>query len=186
MVKKAPEKPETLVILVDPEDRPLGTMEKMAAHREGRLHRAFSVFVVNGAGELLLQRRAEGKYHSGGLWTNTCCSHPLPDETIEAAGRRRLREEMGLECALREAFAFVYRAELDHGLIEHELDHVLIGRSDAVPEVDPSEVSQWQYRSLPAIRDDLRAHPEHYTAWFRLCFERAAGAMAAAIASRGA
>ena len=122
-----------LVVLIDPKDREIGQMEKLAAHREGRLHRAFSVFVFNAKGELLLQQRAATKYHSASLWTNTCCGHPRPGETLVAAGERRLKEEMGLSIPLRTTFHFTYRAELEHGLVEHEMDHVLIGTSDLDP-----------------------------------------------------
>ena len=174
---------ETQVVLVDAQDRAVGTMEKMEAHRKGVLHRAFSVFVFNDAGELLLQQRAAHKYHSAGLWSNTCCSHPRRGESVEAAGRRRLREEMGLDCELRPVFSFIYRAPLEGGLIEHELDHVLIGRTDAAPEPNPDEVAAWRYRSLAAVRDDLRVRPEQYTAWFHICFEQAVEAMEAAMAS---
>ena len=146
------------VVLVDPEDRPLGTMEKMEAHRQGVLHRAFSVFVFNSKGDLLLHRRAMDKYHSGGLWTNTCCSHPRPDETVVQAAQRRLVEEMGMRCQLEPKFSFVYRADLDHGMIEHELDHVLIGYSDVPPEPNPD------------VEADIAANPDHYTAWFKICF----------------
>src|SRR6185503_9661232 len=125
---------DEMVVLVDEDDREAGTGEKMAVHRSGRLHRAFSVFVVDGEGRLLLQRRAAVKYHSAGLWSNTCCGHPRPGETILAAATRRLKEEMGFECRLRPAFSFIYRAALDHGLTEHELDHVLLGSHDGAPQ----------------------------------------------------
>ena len=158
------------VVLVDPEDRPLGTMEKMEAHRQGVLHRAFSVFVFNSKGDLLLHRRAKEKYHSGGLWTNTCCSHPRPDETVVEAAQRRLVEEMGMRCQLEPKFSFVYRADLDHGMIEHELDHVLIGYSDVPPEPNPEEVCETRYMPVREVEADIAAHPDHYTAWFKICF----------------
>ncbi len=158
------------VVLVDPEDRPLGTMEKMEAHRLGVLHRAFSVFVFNSKGHLLVHRRAHDKYHSGGLWTNTCCSHPRPEEDVVDAAQRRLMEEMGLRCQLEPKFSFVYRADLDHGMIEHELDHVLIGYSDVPPVRNPEEVCETRYIPIPALEADLEAHPEKYTAWFKICF----------------
>ena len=138
------------VILVDSNDVELGTMEKMEAHRNGgRLHRAFSVFVFNTKGELLLQRRAHHKYHSGGLLTNTCCSHPRPGETVIEAGNRRLREEMGMECKLVELFSFEYKADLDSGMTEWELDHVLIGLSDVEPVINLEEVDEYlRYNAL--------------------------------------
>jgi isopentenyl-diphosphate delta-isomerase len=164
---------EERVVLVDSDDRVLGEMEKLLAHRTGRLHRALSVFVFNSRGELLLQQRSLGKYHSGGLWTNTCCSHPRPGEAVQDAAVRRLGEEMGLQCPIEHRFAFVYRSELDHGLIEHEFDHVFIGHSDAEPEPDPSEVSDWRYASAESIRSELIQDPGRFTSWFRICFESA-------------
>ncbi|MBO6574355.1 MAG: isopentenyl-diphosphate Delta-isomerase [Rhodothermales bacterium] len=162
------------VVLVDPEDRPLGEMEKMEAHRRGVLHRAFSVFVFNRNGELLLQRRALDKYHSRGLWSNTCCSHPRPGETVEEAAVRRLREEMGMRCELEKSFTFVYRSTLDRGLIEHEYDHVLVGWCDTQPKINPHEVAEWRYASPAVIRQELIENAGDYTSWFRICFERAA------------
>jgi isopentenyl-diphosphate delta-isomerase len=156
------------VVLVDWLDRPVGTAGKLAAHREGRLHRAFSVLVLNEAGEVLLQRRAAGKYHSGGLWSNTCCSHPRPDEDTGAAARRRLREEMGFDCDLEEAFSFVYRTELGEGLVEHEYDHVFLGRWDGTPDPAPGEVEEWRWLSAGDLRTAIDRHPEDYTYWFRV------------------
>ena len=158
------------VVLVDPEDRPLGTMEKMEAHRKGVLHRAFSVFVFNSQGELLLHRRALDKYHSGGLWTNTCCSHPRPEESVIDAAQRRLQEEMGMRCQLEPKFSFVYRADLDHGMTEHELDHVLIGYSDVPPVPNPEEVASYRYVAPKEVAADIALHPDRYTAWFKICF----------------
>ncbi|MEW5927662.1 MAG: isopentenyl-diphosphate Delta-isomerase [Gemmatimonadota bacterium] len=156
------------VILVDESDREVGTEDKERAHREGRLHRAFSVFVFNSRGEMLLQRRARGKYHSPGLWTNTCCSHPRPGESVEVAARRRLREEMGLECELRGSFPFLYRAELDRGMTEHEYDHVLVGECDRDPVPDADEVEAWAWVDPDEVRRDLAERPDRYTYWFRL------------------
>ncbi|MDQ3697835.1 MAG: isopentenyl-diphosphate Delta-isomerase [Gemmatimonadota bacterium] len=162
-----PEAPaEERVILVDENDVETGTAEKLHAHRQRLLHRAVSVFVLDTRGTVLLQRRAAGKYHSGGLWSNTCCSHPRPGEPVEAAATRRLREEMGLECPLRHAFTFTYAATLDGGLHEHEYDHVFVGTTDADPRPDPIEVSEWRRVSLTDLRRDLAAHPERYVAWF--------------------
>jgi len=158
-----------MVILVDQDDRETGTMEKMAAHEQGLLHRAFSVFVFNTRGEILMQQRATGKYHSGGLWTNTCCSHPRPGEPLEVAARRRLREEMGLSCELREKFSFIYFAPLANSLIEYEFDHVFTGITDANPAANPSEVESWKYMSQSAVTKDMLLHSEQYTEWFKIC-----------------
>lgn len=160
-----------VVILVDNNDVPLGVMDKMEAHERGVLHRAFSVFLYNSVGELMLQRRALSKYHSGGLWTNTCCSHPRPGESVLEAGRRRLGEEMGMSANLSEAFSFIYEAELDNGLTEHELDHVLIGQAEEQPVINPDEVAEWKFMHPDEVRADMAQHPEKYTAWFRICFE---------------
>lgn len=164
---------EEHVILVDTNDNEKGTLEKFEAHRQGVLHRAFSVFLFHPNGDLLLQQRNPAKYHSGGLWTNTCCSHPRPGEAVKAAAQRRLREEMGLDVPLQDGFSFIYRAELDHDLIEHELDHVFFGTSEATPHPDPAEVSAWKWISAEELRRDMEEHPEQYTAWFRIIFERA-------------
>ena len=136
---------EERVVLVDESDAEVGTLEKQRAHAEGRLHRALSVFVLNARGEMLLQRRASAKYHSGGLWTNACCSHPRPGEPVDAAARRRLREEMGIDCALEPAFAFTYRAEVGGGLVEHEYDHVFLARYDGDPAPSADEVDGWRW-----------------------------------------
>lgn len=160
------------VILVNEDDQEIGLMEKMEAHKKGLLHRAFSVFVFNQHKELLLQRRAISKYHSGGLWSNTCCSHPRSGENEVAAGERRLQEELGFTVPLTSVFSFIYRAELDNDLIEHELDHVLIGRSDATPLPNPEEVDDWKYISLEDLEADIKAHPENYTVWFKVILPR--------------
>ncbi|MEA2701625.1 MAG: isopentenyl-diphosphate Delta-isomerase [Candidatus Parcubacteria bacterium] len=160
------------VILVDEHDTQIGTMEKLAAHAQGRLHRAFSVFIFHSDGRMLLQRRAAGKYHSGGLWSNACCSHPRPGEPVEAAAHRRLREEMGIDCDLRETHAFIYRAPFPNGLIEHEYDHVFVGRSDDLPAPNPEEVDDWVWMDIPELRRDMKEHPEDYTYWFKVAFDR--------------
>ena len=161
------------VILVDKNDVECGTMEKMEAHKNGgTLHRAFSVFIFNTKGELLLQKRAEHKYHSGGLWTNTCCSHPRPGETTREAGNRRLVEEMGMECKLIELFSFEYNVELNQGITERELDHVLLGLSDKEPKINTDEVAEYNYMPLDEIDNDLKINPQNYTEWFKICFER--------------
>ena len=161
---------EEKVILVDEADNQVGLMEKMKAHEQAVLHRAFSVFVFNGKGELLLQQRASHKYHSPGLWTNTCCSHQREGETNVQAGRRRLWEEMGFDCELEDSFWFIYRAEFDNGLTEHELDHVLVGRYDEDPEINPEEVSDFKWMTLESVREDMELQPEKYTEWFKIIF----------------
>lgn len=158
---------DEVVVLVDEHDREVGQAPKLQAHERGLLHRAFSVFVLNGRGEVLLQRRADGKYHSGGLWTNTACGHPRPGEPAAAAARRRLREEMGFECALVPAGSFVYRARVG-GLVEHEVDHLFHGQYDAAPHPDPAEVGAWRWMRVETALADAREHPEHYTPWFAL------------------
>ncbi|HPF90929.1 MAG: isopentenyl-diphosphate Delta-isomerase [Flavobacteriales bacterium] len=161
------------VVLVDEAGREIGHMEKLAAHRSGLLHRAFSVFIFNTKGELLLQRRADGKYHSPGLWTNTCCGHPRPGErTVQAAGRR-LMEEMGISCALLEVFDFRYDAALEGGMHENELDHVIVGISDRQPVPDPQEASEVRYIDRLSLEEELAEHPERFTVWFPLCYARA-------------
>jgi isopentenyl-diphosphate Delta-isomerase len=163
---------EECVVLVDESDAEVGTLEKQRAHAEGRLHRALSVFVLNARGEMLLQRRASAKYHSGGLWTNACCSHPRPGEPVDVAARRRLREEMGFECPLQPAFAFVYRAEVGDGLVEHEYDHVFLGRYDGEPAPSADEVDDWRWASVQQLADEVAAAPERFTPWFRIVFAR--------------
>jgi len=163
---------EESVILVDTHDRPLGLMPKMEAHEKGVLHRAFSVFIINSKDELLLQRRAFTKYHSPGLWTNTCCSHQRDGEDTLEAGRRRLMEEMGMDVSLEFLFSFVYKASFDNGLTEHEFDHVLLGKSEALPQVNPQEVMEWKWMPLERIQQELKNHPEDFTVWFRIVFER--------------
>lgn len=158
------------VILVDLNDQVLGEMEKMEAHRKGLLHRAFSVFILNSSNELLLHQRAWDKYHSGGLWTNACCSHPRPGENLINAGKRRLFEEMGLKADLKELYSFIYRAELDCDLTEHEFDHVLLGYSDEIPSPASEEVAAWKYISIEEIKKDLKNSPENYTFWFKETF----------------
>ena len=162
---------EEQVILVNEKDEPIGLMGKMEAHEKGLLHRAFSVFVFNSKQEVLLQQRAACKYHSPNLWTNTCCSHPRVGETNQQAGERRLQEEMGLQVPLQEVFSFIYKAPFDNGLTEHEYDHVLIGYSDAQPQINPEEVASWKWISLEAIKEDILQAPERYTAWFKIIFE---------------
>ncbi len=160
------------VILVDENDHPLGEMEKMEAHVKGVLHRAFSIFVFNNKGELMLQQRALTKYHSPGLWTNTCCSHPRMNETMYEAIHRRLVEEMGFDVSLRKAFEFTYKSDVGQKLTEYEFDHVFIGAYDDPPRINPDEVNDWKYMSLKDIEDDMGINPENYTVWFRISFEQ--------------
>ncbi|WP_028297545.1 isopentenyl-diphosphate Delta-isomerase [Olivibacter sitiensis] len=163
---------EELVVLVDKNDEVLGYEEKMAAHEKGLLHRAFSIFVFDLQGRLLLQKRAQRKYHSGGLWTNTCCSHPRPDEDIEAAAHRRLKEELGFDCPLTWAYSFIYRSELDKGLTEHEYDHVFFGTYEGQITPNPEEVGLCNYISLHEIERDIHLHPQRYTEWFKITFDQ--------------
>lgn len=150
----------------------IGTMDKMAAHRSGMLHRAFSVFIFNSKGQLLLQQRALDKYHSGGLWTNTCCSHPRLGEFTLDAAHRRLKEEMGMGCELNELFQFSYRHEFDNGLIENEYDHVFMGISDELPLPDSTEVAGYRYMDTDVLLAEILAQPDHYTSWFKICLEK--------------
>ncbi len=160
------------VILVDECNREIGAGEKLRAHREGALHRAFSVFIFDSRGRLLLQKRAREKYHSAGLWSNTACGHPRPGEATQEAARRRLREEMNLDCDLREAFEFLYRAELDGALVEHEYDHVFVGTHEGEPPVpDPSEVEDWRWVSIGELRRGLRDEPHRYSYWLKIAVE---------------
>ncbi|MBL4905609.1 MAG: isopentenyl-diphosphate Delta-isomerase [Flavobacteriaceae bacterium] len=161
---------EELVILVDEQDNQIGLMPKMEAHEKAQLHRAFSVFVFNDAGELLLQQRASNKYHSRLLWTNTCCSHQRDGESSLEAGKRRLQEEMGFVCELEEVFWFVYKAPFDNGLTEHELDHVMIGRFNAMPSVNKDEVEDFKWMSLEDVKKEIVNQPEKYTEWFKIIF----------------
>ena len=162
---------EEHVILVDEQDNQLGLMPKMEAHEKAVLHRAFSVFIFNSDGDLMLQQRAAHKYHSPLLWTNTCCSHQRDGESNIEAGKRRLLEEMGFSTELKEVFSFIYKAPFDNGLTEHELDHVMIGYFDGVPEVNPEEVASFKWMSLEAIKEDIVLHPNLYTAWFKIIFK---------------
>jgi isopentenyl-diphosphate delta-isomerase len=160
------------VVLVNTKNEVLGEMEKMEAHRKGLLHRAFSVFVFNSANELLMQKRASSKYHSGGLWTNTCCSHPRYQENIIDAGKRRLIEEMGFSTDLTEMFSFIYKADLDNQLIEHEYDYVLIGKFDDEPNINLDEVEDFAYWNMDFIELDMQQNPKKYTEWFKICFPK--------------
>ena len=163
---------EEKVILVNANDEPLGLMPKMEAHEKALLHRAFSVFIFNNKGELMLQQRALHKYHSPGLWTNTCCSHQRDGESNLVAGARRLQEEMGFVVPLKEVFSFIYKAPFDNGLTEHELDHVMIGTTEDPPVINPEEVAHWKWMSMDALAIDIQENPQCYTAWFKIIFDR--------------
>ena len=160
------------VILVDKDDCEIGVMEKMEAHKQSVLHRAFSVFLFNPQGKMLLQQRALTKYHSAGLWTNTCCSHPRPGETLENAVSRRLIEEMGITTKVFKAFDFIYQAELPNNLNEYEFDHVFIGNYDADVRPNHLEVANFVYQSIEEVEANLQSHPEKYTVWFKIAFPK--------------
>lgn len=163
---------EENVILVDENDKQIGTMPKMEAHEKALLHRAFSVFIMNEKGETMLQQRAVDKYHSPLLWTNTCCSHQRVGESNTEAGKRRLQEEMGFVAELDELISFIYKTPFDNGLTEHEFDHVMIGSYDGTPKINPDEVADWKWMKPEAVRMDIERHPEKYTAWFKIIFEK--------------
>jgi len=160
------------VILVNDQDYPTGIMDKMEAHEKGLLHRAFSIFIFNTKGEMLLQQRAMDKYHSAGLWTNACCSHPLPGEETDEAANRRLMEEMGFKTALLETFSFIYKTAFDNGLTEHEVDHVFTGNYDGAINPDPAEVNSYAFHTMDTIRLSIDAAPHLYTSWFKIAFPK--------------
>mgnify|MGYP000471385473 FL=1 len=160
------------VILVDVDDCEIGVMEKMEAHKQAVLHRAFSVFLFNPQGKMLLQQRALTKYHSAGLWTNSCCSHPRPGETLENAVARRLMEEMGITTKVSKAFDFIYQAELPDNLNEYEFDHVFIGNYDDEVRPNHLEVANFVYQSIEEVAANLQSHPEKYTVWFKIAFPK--------------
>lgn len=159
------------VVLVNENDKQIGLMPKLEAHQKGVLHRAFSVFIFNSKGEMLLQQRAFGKYHSEGLWSNTCCSHPFPGEPTDEAAARRLNEEMGIQTDLHFLFSFQYHASLENGLTENEYDHVFWGISDAKPAIDPAEVNGYRYLKVEDIKTDIMQNPGGYTEWFKICID---------------
>lgn len=162
---------EEKVILVNEKDEPIGLMAKMEAHEKALLHRAFSVFVFNEKNELMIQQRALGKYHSPGLWTNTCCSHQREGESNVEAGKRRLQEEMGFTTELRDTVSFIYKAPFDNGLTEHEFDHILVGEFFGEPEPNPEEAHDWKWMSLEDLKQDMQVNPKLYTEWFKIIFE---------------
>ncbi len=163
---------EDNVILVDVHDKQIGLMPKLEAHEKGVLHRAFSVFIFNNKGELMLQRRALSKYHSPGLWTNTCCSHQRDGESNILAAKRRLNEEMGFVTELIEKTSFIYKANFDNGLTEHELDHIIVGEYNHSPVINCSEVDSWKWMSMEDIRNNINDQPHNYTAWFKIIFKK--------------
>ena len=163
---------KNMVILVDDNDRQQGLMDKMEAHQKGRLHRAISVFIFNSKGEMLLQQRAATKYHSAGLWTNACCSHPFPGEEVAEAAQRRLNEEMGMDVDLIPLFQFRYTAAFDNGLSENELDHVFYGISNAKPKPNPLEVQEWRYISIHSLKKEMAQRPDEFTEWFKICLDQ--------------
>ena len=163
------------VILVDKKDVQLGLMPKLEAHKKGVLHRAFSIFIFNSSSMLLMQKRSSLKYHSPGLWTNTCCSHQRDGERTIDAAKRRLNEEMGLNVDLKETFSFIYKAKLKNGLIEHEFDHVLVGFTDISPNININEVEDWKWVELPFLEQDLDKNPDIYSEWFKIIFNRVKG-----------
>ncbi|MDB4602124.1 isopentenyl-diphosphate Delta-isomerase [Flavobacteriaceae bacterium] len=159
-----------MVILVDKDDNELGLMEKLEVHQKGLLHRAFSVFLLNDSNQLLLQKRALDKYHSPGLWTNTCCSHQRKNEKTIDAADRRLFEEMGIKSELKLFTSFIYKAEFDNGLIEHEFDHVIVGSFVGNPVINQLEVCDWKWEDLDLIKENLKTYPDDYTEWFKIIF----------------
>ncbi len=163
---------EEYVILVDDKDRKIGLMPKMLAHEKALLHRAFSVFIFNSDNQLMLQQRALNKYHSPGLWTNTCCSHQRDGESNIEAGKRRLMEEMGFETDLTETTSFIYKAPFDNGLTEHEFDHVMVGYYDREPNINLDEVADWKWMDLEDVKVDMVLNPMEYTEWFKIIFEK--------------
>ena len=163
---------EEMVILVNENDEKLGLMPKLEAHQKGILHRAFSVFIFDEKGNLMLQQRALEKYHSPGLWTNTCCSHQRDGETSLEAGRRRLLEEMGFTVPLKETTTFIYKAPFDNGLTEHELDHILVGNYEGIPKINNEELASGKWMHIEAIKSDIAIQPQLYTAWFKIIFQK--------------
>jgi isopentenyl-diphosphate delta-isomerase len=160
------------LILVDESDNEIGVGDSETVHKEGLLHRAFSIFVFNSLGELLLQKRADAKNHSGGLWTNTCCSHPSRGDALDTLVHARLREEMGFDCHLKKILSFKYHAHVGNGLFEHEYDHVFVGLFDGQPHANPMEVDDWKWMAVDRLRKDIDANPQAYTVWFRIAFAK--------------
>ena len=160
------------IILVDKNDKEIGTDEKMKVHQDGKLHRCFSIFVFNSKNKMLLQKRATEKYHCGGLWTNTCCSHPRKGELLKEATHRRLQEEMGFDCELKEIGDFIYKAEFDNGLTEHEYDHVFTGKFDGEPDLNPAEADDYKWISSEELKKEIKKNPESFTVWFKIAMKK--------------
>jgi isopentenyl-diphosphate Delta-isomerase len=163
---------EQEVILVNENDEPIGVMEKLRTHEQGLLHRAFSVFIFDRQGRMLLQQRAAEKYHGGQLWTNACCSHPYPGEELEDAAQRRLKEELGFSTELKEIFSFTYHAKVENNLIEHEFDHVFAGQYENIVRPNPDEVADYAYKTMEEIKQEVAMHPGKFTSWFKIAFPR--------------
>lgn len=163
---------EPEVILVNESDQQIGLMPKMEVHQKGLLHRAFSVFIFDTDGKMLLQQRSSEKYHGAHLWTNACCSHPYPTENVEQAAQRRLNEELGFVTELHEIFSFTYRAEVENNLIEHEYDHVFAGEYENEIQPNPHEVMNFRFEAMQKIKEDIYLHPEKFTSWFKIAFPK--------------
>lgn len=163
---------EEQIILVDQNDAQIGAMGKLATHEKGLLHRGFSIVVKNDKGEIMLQKRARGKYHSGGLWTNTCCGHPKDGEDLEIAVHRRLKEEMGFDCELKEILTFIYEVNLDKGLKENEFLHVFLGKYNNVPALNSEEADDWKWIAMDDLKIDIAQNPDKYTYWFKIALTR--------------
>ncbi|MDP2665615.1 MAG: isopentenyl-diphosphate Delta-isomerase [bacterium] len=166
---------EDQIILVDEDDVQIGTMGKLEVHEKGLLHRAFSIFVRNDKGEVMLQKRALNKYHSGGLWTNTCCGHPKDGEELLSAAHRRLREEMGLDCSLKEITTLMYHMNLDHDLKENEFLHVFFGHYNRAPILNPEEADEWKWITIDDLNEDVAKNPDNYTHWFKIVLKKMKG-----------
>ncbi|MCX6723191.1 MAG: isopentenyl-diphosphate Delta-isomerase [Candidatus Staskawiczbacteria bacterium] len=160
------------VILVDRKGKKIGTEFKLKAHKEGKLHRAFSIFIFNSKGDLLLQKRSPKKYHSGGLWTNTCCSHPKPSKETILSAHKRLKEEMGFDCHLSEIFSFIYKAKLNNDLTEYEFDHIFIGKFNGKPVINKKEVKDFKWVNYEFLERDIKQNPKIYTYWFKKCYKK--------------
>ena len=162
---------QEIVILVGEADNEVGRAEKLEVHQKGWLHRAFSVFIFNSSGQLLLQKRALSKYHSGGLWSNACCGHPRPGEETGAAAKRRLWQEMGIDCEVEEIYGFIYKTEFENGLIENEYNHIFVGHYNLPSAINTDEAEEWKFVDINWVREDIKNNQDHYTFWFKKCFE---------------
>lgn len=165
------------VVLVDQDDQAIGEMDKLLAHKQGKLHRAFSIFIFNNQGEMLIHQRAADKYHGGSLWTNACCSHPQLHEDLKAGALQRLQFEMGLACSIQRLFSFVYHAPVENDLIEHEYDHVFVGYTDATPIPNPAEVQDFRWIALPMLKKEMHDKPETFTYWFKSALNQVISAL---------